>query len=142
VGQWIGRSSAEDSTTVWKLVQAEVGTVCRWHNMKSSPLRAAILSAAVWVLCIVAMVVSGAILLVLAQQSEALRRKREYCDDSVRTDGLLPTSCCTAETLNANGQCEVAEVRPPTTNLRYTGLQMLFDCIIFVGFCVDVMCGK
>ena len=82
----------------------------RWENMKATPARAALYSAAVWLLCIAAMVASGGIVLLLAKQSAATRREREYCDDTVRDEqGYLPSSCCADGTLE-NGNCVEAAV--------------------------------
>ena len=79
--------------------------------MKATPARAGLYCAAVWLLCIAAMVASGGIVLSLAQQSEASRREREYCDDVARDEqGYLPSSCCTDNTL-VDGYCVEAAVR-------------------------------
>lgn len=78
--------------------------------MKATPARAALHSAAVLLLCILAMVVSGAIVLSLATAAEEGRRERDYCDNSVRDqDGFLPKACCTADIL-VDGNCVEAVV--------------------------------
>lgn len=86
--------------------------------MKTTANRARMHSAAVWGLCIIAMVISGAIVLELAKLSEETRQEREYCDEEVRDEnGFLPKSCCTADTLE-NGNCVEAPVRYPVLTMR------------------------
>jgi hypothetical protein len=95
-----------------------VHCICSWLRMKMSPLRARVLSTALWLVC--AAVMSGGIYYALAQQGEQIRRKRDYCDEAARKDGFLPKSCCTPGTLNANDQCEETPVR--TLSLNSTNL--------------------